>query len=151
MAATTRSDNVYEAIEKLQRLTDVFRRRRGQIARHVGVTEQQWRVLEGISSEHFIPSMFAREKQSTAAAVSKVLRQLIDKDLVSVRISSSDGRQRHYDLTVAGRRTMKRLRQHRLHAIDAVWGDFSAKSLLQFQRFTEQLIERIETYASDRS
>ena len=48
----------------------------------MGITIEQWRVLEEISTDHFIPSMFARSRDSSAAAVSKILRQLLDGVLV---------------------------------------------------------------------
>jgi len=146
---TKRSTGVHDAIGKLQRLTELFQHRRAQLAQRVGITEQQWRVLEEISTEHFIPSMFAREKHSSAAAVSKVLRQLIDKQLVAARISETDGRQRQYELTTGGKQLMKKLRQHRQRAIDSIWTDFDAAQLQQFSGFADQLIERIEHYAGD--
>ena len=65
-----------------------------QLAQSVGLTEHQWGVLEEISTEHFMPSMFARQRDSTPAAVSKTLRQLIDKGLIEVKLNKSDGRQR---------------------------------------------------------
>ena len=46
------------AIGSLGRLTDLFQRRRLQLARGVGLTVQQWRVLEEVSTEHFLPSLF---------------------------------------------------------------------------------------------
>lgn len=147
MASETRQDVVLQAIGKLQRLTDLFQRRRAELARRVGLTEQQWRVLEEISREHFIPSMFAREKESSAAAVSKVLRQLLDKELVAVSISPTDGRQRDYELTPGGKRVMGRLRRLRQQAIDSIWTDFDAAALARFNDFADQLSARIEAYA----
>jgi DNA-binding MarR family transcriptional regulator len=85
---------VHQAIACLGRLADAFRRRREQLALSVGLSDGQWGVLEEISREHFMPSMFAKTRDSSAAAVSKTLRQLLDKDLVSVTLSKSDGRQR---------------------------------------------------------
>src|SRR5688572_9901830 len=108
----------HAAIDTLRRLSEVFRQRRQQLAASVGLTEQQWSVLEEISTEHFMPSMFARQRESTAAAVSKILRQLLDKELVVVSLSAEDGRQRHYELTDAGRRSLGRLRAERERAID---------------------------------
>lgn len=139
---------ILEAIAQLQRLSEVFGKRRAQLARRVGLTEQQWRILEEISQEHFIPSMFARKQESSAAAVSKVLRQLQDKALIQVSVSSQDGRQREYELTAAGRRTMASLRAHRNQAIDAIWKDLPERELQRFTRFSAILTERIEQYAS---
>lgn len=151
MGGEGRQEVVLDAIGKLQRLSDLFQRRRAQLARRVGLTEQQWRVLEEISREHFIPSMFAREKERSAAAVSKVLRQLLDRSLITVTISQTDGRQRDYELTASGKRLMGRLRKLRQEAIDSIWADFDARALAQFNDFADQLSARIEDYAGDDS
>lgn len=148
MGNQARDEQILEAIAQLQRLSEVFGKRRIQLARRVGLTEQQWRVLEEISREHFIPSMFARKQDSSAAAVSKVLRQLLDKGLIQVSVSAQDGRQRAYELTGDGRRTMESLHNHRKHAIDAIWKELPERELQRFSRFSAMLTERIEQYAS---
>lgn len=140
--------DVHEAIGLLQRLADLFGRRRTQLATGAGLTEQQWRVLEEIATEHFMPSMFARGRQSTAAAVSRIIRQLLDKQLVSVSVSARDGRQRRYVLTAAGKRTLDTLRTQRRRAIDAVWMALDPKALDAFIHSSRTLIGRLETYAA---
>lgn len=149
MSATTTSHRVVvlDAIASLQRLTDLFQLRREQIAREAGLTPQQWKVLEEIGGEHFMPSMFARERDSTPAAVSKILRQLIDKGVVRVGVSEEDGRQRTYALTPDGRRVMARLRAARERAIEAVWNDLPPAQLESFRAFSNDLINRLESYA----
>lgn len=143
---------VHDSIARLQRLSDLFVARRDELARRVGLTEQQWRVLEEISTEHFIPSMFARSQDSSAAAVSKVLRQLLDKDLVRVSVSTSDGRQRAYELSPVGKRTMTKLRRLRQDAIEAVWLELPHAELERWGQLSTELIERIEKHAaSERS
>jgi DNA-binding MarR family transcriptional regulator len=138
---------VHRAIAQLQRLADLFGRRRAQLATEAGLSEQQWRVLERIATEHFMPSMFARDRKSSAAAVSRIIRQLLDKQLVSVSVSSTDGRQREYVLTAKGKRTLETLRAQRRRAIDAVWMDLDPKALEAFTRFSAELITRLEAYA----
>lgn len=149
MSATTTSQRgvVLDAIASLQRLTDLFQVRREQIARGAGLTPQQWKVLEEIGGEHFMPSMFARERDSTPAAVSKILRQLIDKGIVRVGVSEEDGRQRTYALTADGRRVMARLRAERERAIEAVWNGLPTAELESFRAFSNDLINRLESYA----
>ena len=98
--------DVHDAVECLGRLTEVFRQRRQQLAASVGLTEQQWSVLDEIEQADFMPSMFARQRESSPAAVSKILRQLQDKELVVVSLSSSDGRQRNYELSAEGKRAL---------------------------------------------
>jgi DNA-binding MarR family transcriptional regulator len=149
MANTPSVSEVHDAVECLGRLTEVFRQRRQQLAASVGLTEQQWSVLDEIEHEDFMPSMFARRRESSAAAVSKILRQLQDKELVVVSLNSSDGRQRNYEVSARGKRLLERLRELRQHAISEVWLGFEAEQLLGFTRFGNELIERLERYSKD--
>jgi len=93
-----------------------------------------------------MPSMFARRRACTPAAVSRTLRQLLDRDLVHASIGTSDGRQRVYRLTEKGRRTLAELRENRARAIEAVWEDLSPEELQAFSRFATDLANRLETY-----
>src|SRR5512140_1594876 len=119
--AVTPNPVVHDAIANLQRLTELFQARRAQLAEGAGLTEQQWEVLERIATEHFMPSLFARRRESSAAAVSRLIRQLLDKRLVTVSPRAHDGRQRQYVPTAKGRRTLDALRADRQAAIDAIW------------------------------
>lgn len=148
MAASNDAPAMYRSIALLQRLTELFEQRREQLATRVGLTVQQWRVLEEISTEHFIPSLFARSQESSAAAVSKVLRQLLDKGLVRVSVSVADGRQRQYELSARGRQLMLRLRAHRQRAIEAIWTGLPADRLCAFSELSAELIARIERHAA---
>ena len=138
---------LYGAIASLTRLAEVFERRRLQLAREVGLSDPQWRVLEEIGSEAFMPSLFARSREAHPAAVSRTLRQLQDGGLVEVSISSDDARQRRYRLTARGRRVLDKVRRARERAIDAVWRGLPRKRLEEFARFSELLAERLEAYA----
>lgn len=95
-----------------------------------------------------MPSMFARSQDSSAAAVSKILRQLLDKELIAVSVAANDGRQRAYELTRKGKTLMQRLRALRKEAIDAIWADLPPEELRRFIEFADSLTERIEHYAS---
>jgi DNA-binding MarR family transcriptional regulator len=149
--ATSRLASIHAAIECLQRLTDVFQQRRTQLAQSVGLTEQQWAVLEQVSSEHFMPSMFARIRESSAAAVSKILRQLVDKQLILARVDANDARQRRYELTPKGKDIIEAIRQQRALAIKSVWTTLGESELNAFKKFGIRLTERLETYASKSS
>jgi DNA-binding MarR family transcriptional regulator len=148
---TNPSSPIHAAIACLQRLTDVFQERRRQLAQSGGLTEQQWAVLEQIATEHFMPSMFAKSRASSAAAVSKILRQLLDKRLVLARVGSSDARQRRFELTKKGERTMDALRKQREMAISTVWAPLEQGALETFTQFGTQLTERLEKYVLTRS
>ncbi len=139
--------DIHEAIACLGRLTEVYGQRRQDLAEQVGLTEQQWSVLDEIENEAFMPSLFARRRESSAAAVSKILRQLQDKELVVVSVHPNDGRQRHYELSPLGRQAMARLRALRQHAIDEVWQRFEAAQLRAFTGFGNELLARLERYS----
>jgi DNA-binding MarR family transcriptional regulator len=141
------TDDILAAIASLQRLADLFRLRRAQLAGEAGLTEAQWGVVEEIATEHFMPSMFARGREQSAPAVSRIIRQLLQKGLIAVSVSAADGRQRNYVLTPKGRRVLDGLRDSRRQAIDAVWADLDPRDLKAFARFGATLIERLEAYA----
>ena len=142
--------DIHGAIACLGRLTDVYAQRRQDLAEQVGLTEQQWSVLDEIENEGFMPSLFARRRESSAAAVSKILRQLQDKELVVVSLRPHDGRQRHYELSPLGKQTMGQLRALRQHAITEVWQRFSPAQLKAFTLFGNELLERLERYSQER-
>jgi DNA-binding MarR family transcriptional regulator len=138
----------HAAIECLGRLAAVYQQRRQQLSAQVGLTEHQWEVLEEISTEHFMPSLFAQTRHSSRAAVSKTLRQLLDKGLTRVTAGTVDGRQRHHELSPYGRRVLAQLRAARESAIRDVWLTLDGPSLRHFSRFGMQLVNRLENYAS---
>jgi DNA-binding MarR family transcriptional regulator len=140
--------DAHAAIEVLGRLAAIYQRRREQLAESAGITDQQWGVLEEIATEHFMPSLFARQRESSAAAVSKILRQLVDKGFVVATIAKDDARQRRYALTPKGKRVMERLRESREAAIREVWLTLGGAGMRAFTNFGNELIERLERYAS---
>ena len=143
-----RTTDVHEAIGRLQRLADLFHQRRTQLAQGAGLTEAQWDVLERIASEQFMPSLFARHRDSSPPAVSRIIRQLLRKRLITVSVSATDGRQRRYQLTARGRKTLDALRGLRRRAIDTIWMDLDPRALTAFTDFSGELITRLEAYAS---
>jgi DNA-binding MarR family transcriptional regulator len=140
--------DAHSAIECLTRLAELYQRRREQLAGEVGLTDQQWGALEEIATDHFMPSLFARRRESSPAAVSKILRQLIEKGVVVASIAEADGRQRRYTLTAKGKRLMDRLRERREEAIRDVWLTLDSAGMRAFTQFGGRLIERLERYAS---
>ncbi|MDO8432155.1 MAG: MarR family transcriptional regulator [Candidatus Binatus sp.] len=139
--------DIHLAIEQLGILSELFEERRASLARDAGVTVEQWRVLEQIETEHFVPSMFARSRESSQAAVSRILGQLLNDGLIEVAIAARDRRHRNYALTKKGRRILRSMREARQAAIDAIWTDFPAAELANFRHFARRLTERIEAYA----
>jgi len=139
-------EEVHAAIGCLQRLVQAFVGRREQLAREVGLTDSQWGLLEEISSEHFMPSLFAVQQASTRGAVSKIIRQLIDKGLITVLVSKDDGRQRKYELTQKGKRVMAQLREKRERAIHDIWLKLDRAEVLAFAAVGDEIATRIEQY-----
>jgi DNA-binding MarR family transcriptional regulator len=135
------------AVEGLSRVAEAFERRRQQLARDLGLSDAQLRALEDIARDDFMPSLFARRRACTAAAVSRTLRQLQEAGLATSAIGESDGRQRAYSLTSAGRRVVDRLRARRLKAVDAIWRDLPAHELTRFGKFSAELADRLDAYA----
>lgn len=138
---------VLDAISVVQHLSDLFLKRRGELAAAAGLTEQQWLVLERVTDEHFMPSMFAKERESSPAAVSKILRQLMEKDFIDSGFSTTDARKREYHLTENGKRVMSALRALRKQAVDRIWMGFDDKKLTTFCEFGAELIASIEAYS----
>jgi DNA-binding MarR family transcriptional regulator len=139
----------FEAIDALLRLSELVERRRRQLARGAGLTDAQWRVLEGIEREHFMPSLFARDCETAPAAVSRTLRQLQERGWVLASISSGDRRQRDYRLTARGRQGLDRLRTAREEALEAVWDVLPARQVADFARFAGVLANRLEAHARE--
>ena len=143
---TTRTP-LFAAIDGLGRLTELMERRRRQLAAQVDLSPQQWRVLEEIAREDFMPSLFARNQECSAASVSRTLRQLLARGLVVVSIAESDARRREYAPSRAGQRVLERVRAAREDALEAVWSDFQGKELERFAAVAAVLADRLEAYA----
>lgn len=142
---------VARAISALQRLAGLLEERRAQLAREAGLSEQQWRVLEEIAAPGFLPSLFARARRTSPAAVSKVLRQLLDAGLVRVAVSETDARQRDYTLTARGRRALAGIAEARREAVEAVWSGLPAADLRRFADVAETLAARLDAFARRRA
>ncbi len=140
----TRTETIHRAIEVLQRLSDLVSERREEIARGADLSVPQWRVLEEVATEHFMPSLFARRRAVSPAAVSKLIRGLLERKLIRATIADGDRRQRNYELTAAGRRTLDRVRASREQAIDAIWRDLPVSELNRFAVFGDTLATRLE-------
>lgn len=129
------------------RLAALFAQRRRQLAEGVGLTDQQWQVFEEVQREHFMPSLFATQRDSTPAAVSKILRQLVDKGFIVAEVAEHDARQRNYLVTASGHEVIRELRRQRERAIEDVWMQFDHEELHGFVEFASALGARLEAIA----
>ncbi len=143
-------DQALRCVETLGRLAALFEERRRQLAESVGLSVAQWRVLEVIQTEHFMPSLFAQEQERSPAAISKLLRQLTDKGLIVARVSDLDGRHREYAVTQSGRDALHALRQERERAIEKVWLELTSQELVEFEILGSKLATRIAQVASEK-
>ena len=138
-----------DAIDALGRVAAAFARRRGQLAAAAGLTETQWQLLEGIATEHFLPSLFARAQRCSAAAVSRTLRQLREEGLIEAAAGGDDGRERRYRLTRKGARRLDGIRAARRDAIGRIWEDLPPAELARFTETAAALAERLEAFADE--
>jgi len=135
-----------DAIEALMRLSATVESRRRQLARGAGLTDAQWRVLEEIGQDDFLPSLFARGRRLQPAAVSRTLRELLDRNWIRAVVAVGDRRKREYHLTARGRRVLARLASARERALVAVWDAQPPAELEAFSRFAADLAERLEAH-----
>ncbi len=145
-----RRGRIDETIASLQGLVEIFEDRREALARSVGLSPTQWQVLEQVGRDDFMPSLFARRRDVSAAAVSRTLRQLLDLRLVDVQISPRDARQRLYRVTEKGRKALDEVHAERARAISAVWETLSDADLTRFGRLARALTERLHEYEARR-
>lgn len=150
MPAVNSANETRRAIAALQRLADRLVARRAQLAAEAGLTEAQWRVLEEIAAPGFLPSLFARRSETSPAAVSKILRQLQDLDLVTASIAERDARQRRYVLSARGRKTLAQIEAAREDAVREVWTRLDPGDLRRFTEVAEEVSTRLERYAASR-
>lgn len=137
-------------VETLGQLAALFDERRRQLADSVHLTVQQWQVLEEVQHEHFMPTMFAQQRASSAAAVSKILRQLTDKGLIFANVSASDARKRNYQVTKEGEQLLANVRVQRKQAIDQVWSKLTHEQLTQFAAVGQVIVDRLDRWADKR-
>lgn len=149
-SATHRQARTERTIEALQGLVEVFEDRRASLARSAGLSPSQWQVLEQVGQDDFMPSLFARRRDVSPAAVSRTLRQLLDARLVDVHISPRDARQRLYRLTRKGRKALDAVHEERAQAITAVWDSLSEADLTRFERLCRNLAGRLHDYEAKR-
>src|SRR5262245_57067756 len=140
-------EGVHRGIEGLQRLAELFAERRERLAREAGLSLGEWRLLEEIAGAGFLPSLFARRRAVSPAAVSRTLRALKQRGLIRAAIAEGDARPRAYRLTPDGRRALARLRESRARAIAAIWEPLPAGEIERFGRFAAELAARLEGYA----
>jgi len=150
VSADDRPLRIQRTIEALQGLVEVFEDRREALARSVALSPVQWQVLEQVGRDDFMPSLFARHREVSAAAVSRTLKQLLDQRLVEVQISPRDARQRLYRVTAKGRKALDRVREERERAIGEVWEVLSDTDLTRFERLCGELTHRLRAYEAAR-
>lgn len=146
MCVKSKREKVFQAIEQLQVLSHTFLKKRRELAGEVGLTEAQWRVLDEIAQEDFMPSLFAIKLDQSKAAVSKILRQLVDRKLVTVETSEGDARFRTYQLTDQSFALLEELKRSRADAIDHIWMSINEGLLDHSIEFSRKLLGKFSDY-----
>jgi DNA-binding MarR family transcriptional regulator len=90
--------------------------------------------------------MFAHKRASSAAAVSKILRQLTEKGIIVAHISEVDGRQRDYEVTPLGQKLLTSVRKERERAIAEVWLSLNREELADFHSIGDALATKLQTW-----
>lgn len=87
--------------------------------RDAGVTEQQWRVLRVLQDEGSIdPSRLARSALLFPASITRILRELAERELVRREADPNDGRRSIVAITPSGAALVEQTAAHTLEMLD---------------------------------
>jgi homoprotocatechuate degradation regulator HpaR len=89
--------------------------------RAAGVTEAQWRVLRVLADEDGIdPSRLAEAAILYPPSVTRILKELVERDLVERRSDPADGRRAIIVLKPSGRALVEQTAAHTLTVLDTI-------------------------------
>ena len=90
------------------------------VLRRAGLTEQQWRVLRVLQDEGELdPSTLARLAVLHAPSVTRILKELVERDLIRRLPDAKDGRRSFLRLTAAGAHIVEQTAKETLVLLDA--------------------------------
>jgi homoprotocatechuate degradation regulator HpaR len=102
---------------------------RGEL-RSAGLTEQQWRVLRVLADDGPTDSSRLAEKALLLApSVTRIMRDLISRNLIVRQADPSDARRSILTITPAGRKLIIRAADHAFEIIDAYRAAFGSERL----------------------
>jgi homoprotocatechuate degradation regulator HpaR len=113
--------------------------------RAAGVTEQQWRVLRVLADEEDIdPSRLAEAALLHAPSVTRILKELVDRNLVERRHDPVDGRRSILALSPQGKDLVARTAAHTLTVISQFDRRFGDARLARLRRELTELSAAIK-------
>ncbi|MBU6444682.1 MAG: MarR family transcriptional regulator [Alphaproteobacteria bacterium] len=101
--------------------------------REAGVTEQQWRVLRVLDESDSDPTALAEAALLFAPSVTRILKDLVDRDLIVRRADPQDGRRSILSLTPAGRALIRKTSRRTVHVLESYAEHFGAERLAKLQ------------------
>ncbi|MDE3116547.1 MAG: MarR family transcriptional regulator [Pseudomonadota bacterium] len=101
--------------------------------RDAGVTEQQWRVLRVLDEGDADPTALAEAALLFAPSVTRILKDLVDRDLILRHADPDDGRRSILSLTPAGRALIRKTSRRTIHVLESYADHFGAERLAKLQ------------------
>jgi homoprotocatechuate degradation regulator HpaR len=101
--------------------------------RDAGVTEQQWRVLRVLDEGDADPTALAEAALLFAPSVTRILKDLVDRDLIVRHADPEDGRRSILSLTPAGRALIRKTSRRTVHVLESYAEHFGAERLAKLQ------------------
>lgn len=121
------------------------------ILREANVTEQQWRVLRVLAEvDELDASSIAKEALLYAPTVTRILRELADRQWVVRRIDPNDGRRSVISISDEGQRLVQGTATHTLPKLAAYTEVFGEQRLRDFIAEARALAKALECFAPDR-
>lgn len=112
--------------------------------RDAGVTEQQWRVLRVLADEPDLdPTGLANQAMLYAPSVTRILKELVDRDLLLRSADPDDRRRSTLRLTAAGQLLVDRTASHTLEILRAYDARFGSDRLSALRQELLALTEAI--------
>ncbi len=103
--------------------------------RAAGVTEAQWRVLRVLADEDSVdPSRLAEAAILYQPSVTRILKELVERDLVERRSDPADGRRAIILLKPEGRALVERTAAHTLTVIDTISARFGPERVAKLRK-----------------
>lgn len=113
--------------------------------RAAGVTEAQWRVLRVLADEDGVdPSRLAQAAILYQPSVTRILKELVERDLIERRSDPADGRRAIIVLKPAGRALVERTAAHTLTVIDTISLRFGPERVANLRRELAEFSAAIE-------
>lgn len=119
--------------------------------RQANVTEQQWRVLRVLDRVDALDaSGIAKQALLYAPTVTRILRELVDRNLIVRRIDPNDGRRSVISISAQGRQLVQDTAIHTLPLLSAYVEAFGEQRLNDFIAEAQGLAKTLERFAPER-